>query len=30
MKTNELKDKPIEQLDSDLLDLLGAQSGLRV
>ena len=30
MKANELKDKSIEQLNSDLLDLLKAQFGLRM
>ena len=30
MKANELKDKSIEQLNADLLDLLKAQFGLRM
>ena len=30
MKANELKDKSIEQLNTDLLDLLKAQFGLRM
>ena len=30
MKANELKDKSVEQLNADLLDLLKAQIGLRM
>ncbi|HEY9948076.1 TPA: 50S ribosomal protein L29 [Neisseria meningitidis] len=30
MKANELKDKSVEQLNADLLDLLKAQFGLRM
>ena len=30
MKGNELKDKSVEQLNADLLDLLKAQFGLRM
>ena len=30
MKSNELKDKSVEQLNADLLDLLKAQFGLRM
>lgn len=30
MKANELKDKSVEQLNADLIDLLKAQFGLRM
>lgn len=30
MKTNELKEKSVEQLNADLLDLLKSQFGLRM